>query len=210
MTTPVTARWRAALNTRLMNDADRENLVTGVQKAAPTSPLFPVIAVSFAALGLKGAAFVAGVTAAAASKKVWRVSVAERDAARTAFDRELDTFKTLVENNASSAADVIGTGFAILVRGGARQAPPDPPEALLVTFGKARREARVTVQGRGYLGRFVAEMASDPALLWSSLPGTGKQRILTGASGTRVWVRFARVRSGMQSAWSTPVLVILP
>jgi hypothetical protein len=39
----------------------------------------------------------------------------------------------------------------------------------------------------------------------------GKQRKLTGyATGTKLWVRFATVRWGMQSDWCTPVLVTIP
>jgi hypothetical protein len=44
----------------------------------------------------------------------------------------------------------------------------------------------------------------------SPLPGNGKQRrIITGPIGTKVWVRFARLRYGLQSEWSVPVLVTL-
>ncbi len=212
MTTPITPRWRAALNTRLMNDIDREKLTAGIEQVAPSSALakVPAIAASLAALGPKSAAFVADVATAAQYRALWRTSAAVRDASRLALDLELDTLKTLVDNNATSAADVAGIGFALLTLTKASQAEPDPPAALLVTFGKARREARVTVQGKGYLGRFVAQTASDPVTVWVDAPGTGKRRILTGASGTRVWVRFAAVRFGMQSAWSTPVLVTLP
>jgi len=46
---------------------------------------------------------------------------------------------------------------------------------------------------------------------WSSLPGTGKQRRLSGyATGAQIWVRFAAVRFGMQSGWSVPALVVIP
>ena len=68
------------------------------------------------------------------------------------------------------------------------------------------------MQGAGK-GRFVAEMSLDAGgpSTWSSLPGTGKSRALSGyASGTKVWVRFAAVRYGMQSDWCTPVLVTIP
>jgi hypothetical protein len=43
-----------------------------------------------------------------------------------------------------------------------------------------------------------------------TLPGYGKTRKVTGPSGSKVWVRFARVRGEVQSAWSTPVLVTIP
>ena len=45
---------------------------------------------------------------------------------------------------------------------------------------------------------------------FSSLPGNGRSRKLSGASGTKVWVRFARVFRNQQSAWSAPVLVAFP
>jgi len=42
------------------------------------------------------------------------------------------------------------------------------------------------------------------------MPGAGKQRKLSGyASGTRLWVRFAAVKYGQQSAWSTPVMLTM-
>jgi hypothetical protein len=56
-------------------------------------------------------------------------------------------------------------------------------------------------------------MSTDPigAATWQTLPGTGKQRRLSGyASGTRLWVRFAAVRYGVQGPWCNPVLVTIP
>lgn len=66
---------------------------------------------------------------------------------------------------------------------------------------------------QGGRGKYVAEMTTDPAGAgpWTSLPGTGIERKLSGyASGTKLWVRFAAVKYGLQSAWSTPVLVTIP
>jgi hypothetical protein len=74
--------------------------------------------------------------------------------------------------------------------------------------------ASATVQETGTLrGNYVAEATSDPispASAWTSLAGNGKQRRIVGPTGTKVWVRFAQVRYGLQSDWSTPVLVTLP
>ena len=54
-------------------------------------------------------------------------------------------------------------------------------------------------------------MSGNPIGVWTSLPGNGKQRKLSGyASGTQLWVQFAQVRYGLQSPWSTPVLVTIP
>ncbi len=79
---------------------------------------------------------------------------------------------------------------------------------------KAHGRARVTVQDSGVSrGSYIAEGTSDPisaTSVWSLLPGNGKQRIVTGPTASKVWVRFAQVRYGLQSDWSMPVLVTLP
>jgi hypothetical protein len=71
---------------------------------------------------------------------------------------------------------------------------PDPPVALIVKIGKVHGKARVSVQETGTSrGSYAAEMSLDPTGVWSSLPGSGKERKLTGfASGTKIWVRFAQ------------------
>jgi hypothetical protein len=57
--------------------------------------------------------------------------------------------------------------------------------------------------------QYVAEQSAD-GITWSQLGvGRGKTRTLTGASGTKVWVRFATVRGQLQSDWLS-ALVILP
>jgi hypothetical protein len=215
MTTHILSRWRAAMTTRLMNDAERATTLTGIQKAAPQGTLIqiPGIAASVAALGTKGTAFATDVAAAASNEVLFRASVTARDLARFALDLELDTYRTLVENNATNAGDVTSMGLTLLTLAATSRTPPDPPAALLVRPGTARGKARVTVAGNGYLGTFAAEVSTDPvgAATWSSLPGTGKQRKLAGyASGTKLWVHFATIRFGMQCAWSVPVLVTIP
>jgi hypothetical protein len=215
MTTPILSRWRAAMNTRLMNDAERATTLTGIQKAAQQGTLIqvPAIAASFAALGTKGTTFATEVAEASSYESLFRASVTARDLARFALDLELDTFRTLVENNATNAGDVTSMGLPLLTISSASRTPPDPPAALLVKPGTVHGKARVVVAGAGYMGTFAAEVSTDPigAATWSSLPGTGKQRKLAGyPSGTKLWVHFAAIRFGMQSAWSVPVLVTIP
>jgi hypothetical protein len=215
VTTPILSRWRAAMNTRLMNDAERESTLAGIQKVAQQGALIqiPALAASLAALGTKGTALSLAATAAAASRALYEANVSTRDLARVTLDRELDTYKTLVENNAATAGDVTSMGLSLLTVATASRTPPDPPAALIVRIGKQHGKARVLVAGKGKLGTFVAQASTDPigSGTWWSLPGIGKQRKLSGyASGTRLWVQFAAVRFGMQSAWSVPVLVIMP
>ncbi len=122
--------------------------------------------------------------------------------------------KALVVSNATTAADITGMGFTPLEAVKASQTQPDAPTSVLVKIGKVQGKARVSVQEtRTTRGRYVAQGSPDPigAATWSELPGTGKQRKLSGyPSGTKLWVRFAQVRYGLQSAWSTPVLVTFP
>jgi hypothetical protein len=210
-----TARWRAAMNLALFDDAQREATFAGIEKVAQSSALIqnPTIAASYAALTIKGNAFAVSVGNASALESQFKASCSTRDLSRDTFDRELSNYRTLVENNATSAADITGMGLTLLTVNKASTLLPSPPAALLVIPGKVHGKARVLVQGKGYLGHFAAQMSPDPigAGTWSTLPGSGKERKLSGyASGTRVWVQFATVVRGIQSAWCTPVLVILP
>ncbi len=208
------SRWRAAMNLALFSDAQREATFAGIEKVAPANALaqVPTIAASFAALSTKGAAFVASIDATSALESQFKASAATRDLLRDTFDRELSNYRTLVENNAMSAADITGMGLTLLTV--TKASPlPSPPAALLVIPGKVHGKARVVVQGKGYLGHFAAQASPDPigSATWASLPGTGKERKLSGyPSGTRLWVQFAALVRGVQSAWCAPVLVIIP
>jgi len=215
MGTPAKSKWRAALNTHLLDDLERANLLAGIIKVASQSTLIqdPSIAASVAALTAKGATNTANVAVSAALDAQLRASLTERGASRAAFDLEIVVLKALVENRATSSADVTGMGFPLFVLAKASKTQPDAPAALVVMTGKVHGKARVAVQGKGYLGHFAAEASLKPVApsAWSTLPGTGKQRNLSGyASGTKVWVRFAAIKFGMQSAWSVPSLVTIP
>jgi hypothetical protein len=211
------SRVRIALNVSLMNDLERLSLVAGIQKVAAQSPLMqvPAIAASYAALVKKGAAFKANNDLVAADEKQLKLDVAARDLSRADAETELVTLKTLVAANAKTAADVAGMGFAeLLPAAKATQAKPDVPGPLVVKTGKVQGRSRVVIAQPGKLqGTFVAEASTDPIgpSTWFLLPGSGKQRKLSGyASGTKLWVRFAAVRHGQQSDWCTPVLVTIP
>jgi hypothetical protein len=96
----------------------------------------------------------------------------------------------------------------------ATQAKPDVRGPLVVKTGKVQGKSRVAIAQPGKLpGILIAEVSIDPIgpATWSVMPGSGKQRKLSGyASGTKLWVRFAAVRYGQQSDWCTPVLVTIP
>jgi hypothetical protein len=209
MKTKTLPRWHIALDTRLLSDLARGNLVASIQKVAQQSALIqlPEIAASVTALGKKVAALKAGNESVATDEKQLKNDIATRDAARSVLDLELVTLKSLVVRDAKSESDVTGMGFS-LITGAASRTKPDAP-VIAQKAGKQHGKARVAVAGK-IRGRFVAEASPDPIATWASLPGTGRERILTGSSGTKLWVRFAQVRFGLQSDWSTPLLVTIP
>jgi hypothetical protein len=209
MSTKPSSRWRIALDTRLMDDLERASLVAAIVKVAQQSPLLktPEIAASVAGLEKKAATLRAYNEAMTADLKQLKADTTARDAARDATDVELVALKTLVARDAKSAGDVTAMGFTLLATASSRMRPDAP--LVLQKVGRKRGRARVAVAGR-VRGRFVAEVSPDPISTWAALPGTGKERTVSGyASGAKLWVRFAQVRYGLQSDWSTPLLVTI-
>jgi hypothetical protein len=201
--------WHIALDTSTLDPALAGNLVGGIKKVAPQSTLIsvPAIAASYAALVAKAVTLAQCVTAVAEDEKLLKADTQSRDTAYSALLLELVGLKGLVLSNAKSDTDITGMGFVLLNSTKASRTKPDPPGALLVKIGKAHGKARVSVPGKTR-GRFVAEAASDPNGPYSPLPGNGKERKLSGyAPGTKLWVHMAQVRYGLQSDWSTPVLI---
>jgi hypothetical protein len=210
------SQWHIALDTKTLNAALAGNLVGGIEKVAQQSVLIkvPAIAASYAALVAKNTTLGGLVAAVVADDKQLKADTAARDLAYNAVLLELTSLKSLVMSNATSPADITAMGFTLLNSAKASQTRPDPPVALIVKPGKVHGKARVTVQETGTTrGRYVAEASPTPITptSWAPLPGNGKQRKLSGyPSGTQLWVHFAQVRYGLQSDWSTPVLVTIP
>ena len=200
-----------------MNDLERLAVIAGIQKVASSSALMqiPAIAASYAALVKKGAPLQTSNDLVAADQQQLKADEVARDIARSVADGELITLKTLVSQAAQNGADVAGMGFKELASvASATQDKPAVPGPIVAKPGKTQGRARVMVGQPGRIaGHTMAELSPDPigAATWVVLPGSGKQRKLSGyASGTRLWVRFAAVKYGQQSDWTTPVLVIIP
>jgi hypothetical protein len=213
MSNQPTSRFRIALCTSAMDDLKRTALIAGIQKVAPLSALMQVPA-SVAALAKKGAALTASSAAVAADEKLLAQDEGTREGCRVAVDGELNALKALVAVNATVPSDITSMGLEPL---GSVVRPvhgaPNAPSGLAVNNGRVHGASRVAVALPGYQGQFAAEVSTDPpgANTWTVLPGSGKQRKLSGyASGTRLWVRLAAVRYGLQSDWCTPVLVTIP
>jgi hypothetical protein len=215
MTTHIIPRPRISLDLKHLDDAQRTALVAGIQKLGPQSALMQnaAVAASFTALGKKAAALTTANGVVAADQKLLKQDTTIRDAARVTMDVEIDTLRTLVANNAASASDITSMGFALLDPASTTRTKPSAPVEILTRLERKPGRARASVVETGTTrGRYVAESSPDPigAATWSPMPGNGKSRLITGPSGTKVWIRFAQVRYGLQSDWSVPVLVTLP
>jgi hypothetical protein len=197
---------------------DRHNLVAGIKLVAPTSPVVmnnaPMEA-SLNSLLIKDQALSASNTKVAGDKQQLKADTAAETTCRSDFDGELRTYVTFAENGSSTPADLHSTGLPPLAPRVTKTTLPEVPEAIDTTFPKkGHGKATVSVHETGKTRRqYVAQWSADPitATSWAQLGvGQGKTRVLTGATGTKIWVRFATVRSGMQSDWSAPILVTIP
>jgi hypothetical protein len=216
MSTPTNGRIRIALSITDLSDAEVASTIAGIQKVAPSSALMQnaAIAASYTALGKKATTLASAVATLAADHTQLKLDETARDNARTSVQGELEALRALVVSQAASPSDITGMGFTPMTPATQTRTVPPAPAVVLVRPEKAHGRARVTVQETGTArGHYVAESTPDPispTSVWSPLPGNGKQRTVTGATGSKVWVRFAQVRYGLQSDWSTAVLVTLP
>jgi len=207
-------RLRISMGISRTEDKWRHDTIAGITHLAPTSPLIavPAIQASVTALGTLGASLKADNDTVAADRSKLASDIEVEANTRRAVDVELLTLKALVENRATKTSDLASMGFV------ERGAPPPraqilPPESIDIRPSKLHGQFTASAHEIGKARwRYAAEWSPDPMTenTWTTLPGYGKSRRVTGPSGARVWVRFARVRGQVQSEWSTPVLVTTP
>ena len=195
-----------------MNDADLHGLAGRIKAAAPNSKLVqqnPAMAASAAAIATKDAALAAENQTVADDKTKLHTDIAAEAVARTALVAELRTFATFATNGAQNPADIHGAGLTSRDMTAPRL-PPETPELVDVLPTKKHGRVRVSVHETGTTRhQYVAQQSVD-GTNWTPLGiGHGKTRTLTGAAGTKIWVRFAMVRGELMSDWSTAVLVTI-
>jgi hypothetical protein len=208
-------RIHVSMNLSRVDDPWRYDTIAGIVQLAPTSPLFaiPGIQASVTALETLGASLKAANDTVAASRTKLASGVEIEANMRRAVDGELLTLKAAVENKATQTSDLASVGFE--ERGAPRtMAQVTPPESIDIKLpSKLRGQFTASAHEIGKTRwRYAAESSPDPIgeNTWTTLAGYGKARKVTGPSGTKAWVRFARVRGQVQSEWSTPVLVTIP
>jgi hypothetical protein len=211
-------RYHVLLDLSTLDDTLRHQVVAGIVGAAPTSALVaanPAMAASVTALATKDATLTKSNAAVVTDKQKLRTDVATEAVARNDLDGELRNLATLTENNAKSPADIQGISLVYRPPMVVAKLPPVAPTMLTVLIPKkGHGKVTVSVHETGSTrGQYVAESSPDPvgATTWTQLGTTlGKTRAVTGVTGTKVWVRFATVRGGLQSDWCTPVLITIP
>jgi hypothetical protein len=194
------------------DDQARDDLVAGILKLAPSSPLYANAAIK-AEIGTLGSTWQAykdaGKTAAQSAKQ-HKNDVAAKAAARATNNKSITRLRTLAETNATSLDDLKSLALT------AYEGRPPPPSmmgpVLDIVLGR-KNSGRATVKAHeigGTRHKYVAESSADPIATWAALVGSGKARKVVGKPGDKLWVRFAIQYHGQQGDWSLPVLVVLP
>ncbi len=210
-------RFRAALNFKDLTDTSRHTTLGSIEKLAPASTVYsnnPSLQASLASLVKKDAALSTSNTTVENDKKQLKADTANETVARAAYDAELHNFATLAGNAATSAADLAGLGLTPLVPAPRPKGPPPVPAGIDIRYpARGHGKATIAVQApKGAAWDYMIQVSPNPptATSYEMVPGNGKTRVLTGASGTQLWVKAARIRGGVQSDFCTAVLVTIP
>lgn len=208
-------RFVAALDVHALDDARLHEIVGSVAVAAQTSPLVlasPTMQACVATLVAADANLSAKNQAVADDRTRLRTDIAARAVARSSTLGVLHTLASMIAQVATSPADVEGAGLPAQPPRSPRNQVPPVPESIDTKLPRTGHgKMTVSVHETGPIRyQYVAEQSPD-GVTWAQLGvGRGKTRVVTGASGAQVWVRFATVRGQRQSGWCTPALVTIP
>jgi hypothetical protein len=211
-------RYLAAISLSRLDDDGLHQIAGAVKQASPTSALVaanPAMAASVAAMEKKDAAFTKSGETVTETRNKLKVDIAADAQCRSDLEGEIRTYVTFASNDAKSPADVHAAGLPPAPPRPPKNQPPAVPDQIDAKAPK-RGHGKITVsvhETGPTRHEYVAQWSPDPVgpSSWAALGvGHGKTRSVTGASGTKVWVRFAMVRGQLQSDWSTPILVTLP
>ncbi len=208
-------RYLATLELSTIDDPKLHTLVANVAAAGKTSPIVlgsTTLQATIAALVTNDASLTTANKAVDADKNQLKLDISAEAQVRSLVVGGVRSVVTAVTNVAKSPADVTGAGLPAAPPRPPLNQAPTVPEQLDVSYPKGvHGVGKVTVYETGTTRhKFVAQQSPD-GINWSALGvGQGKSRTLTGATGTKVWVRFAMVRGQQVSEWSAAVLVIFP
>jgi hypothetical protein len=210
------AKLHALMGLSGLKEDALQNFANSLVKVGSQSPLFTnaAVAAGIAAITTKVATYTASCQTVKNAAQQLVDDKAARDADRASLEKEICAYGATACNVAADDAGLASLGIT-----------PRPPVVIpkVAPAAPASFKTRPPRYLKGYVdvsvnepagtrGRYAAQWSPDPVGTgtWTELPGTGKSRRVTGASGSKVWVRFARVRGQVQSEWSAPQLVVIP
>jgi hypothetical protein len=123
----------------------------------------------------------------------------------TQYDKKMLCFKSALEANCNTDAELNALGFNR--RRPKAAAALTAPDAIVLKPGKEQGSMIAQAKRVGRSFTYVAEISADPvgSGTWQTIPGSGARRTLSGyVSGACYWVRFRSVRANEESAWSAP------
>ncbi len=208
-------RFLATLELSSMSDEALHTLAADIVQAAKTSPLVaasPTMQACVATLAARDAALASCNETVAADRAKLHVDIGAEALARADFLGIVRTYSTLVTSDARSYADVHTAGLPARGPRAPRNAAPTVPTGITNHPPRTGHGmTRVVVEETGPTKHKYVAQQSLNGVDWTQLGvGNGKTRVVTGASGTQVWVRFAMVRGQRVSDWSIPIQVTIP
>jgi hypothetical protein len=197
-----------------LDDQALYTLAFDIGEASTTSTLtvnYPTMQVGVVAISDKAAALARAGRQVGATRHALRLCVLTEALARAELRQEIRAFAALATKNGRSRAEVQDAGLGSCWPAPRSRAPAPPASVVQRAPKKGYGKTRVIAEDPGPIRHdFVAEQSRD-GVTWTQLgTGHGKTRVVTGPSGAELLVRFATVRRGRQSAWSTPLRVIIP
>jgi hypothetical protein len=209
-------KLHALMGLSKMKEAALQDFASSLVKVGSQSPLFAntAIAASIAAITTKVATYKASSQAAKDTATQLVDDKATREADRASLEQEISAYGGTACNVAADDASLASLGITPRPQVVIPKLAPAVPASFKTRMPKnLKGYFDISVEEpAGTRGKYAAQWSPDPVGTgtWADLPGTGKSRRVTGASGTKVWVRFARVRGQSQSEWSAPQLVLIP
>jgi hypothetical protein len=209
-------RYLAALELSTQTDDELHTLAGDIGLAAKTSALVlgnTQMQASVAAVATSDTALATANQMVDDDHTKLRIDIAAQAFARSDLLGAIRTYGSFVAGGAKSPADVHAAGLPPLGPRPARNTPPTVPVIINNKAPKTGHGTTTVSVGDNLPTRhqYVAQQSLDGGTTWAQLGvGHGTTRVVTGASGTKVWVRFAMVRGQLQSDWCTPVMVTIP
>jgi hypothetical protein len=200
----LTPRYLPSLDIDAMDDVEVDNLVAGINTAGPNCAIVQMsqpLKDCITALVAKNATLKTSIALVAADRSKLALDLGAEAEDRSDLHNQLRTYATLFTSLAKSPADLVSGGLTPQPPRLPRNTPPTVPEQIEFRAPKkGHGRVRVSVHETGAIkAQYVAQSSPDPygPTTWSQLGvGLGKTRMVTGTSGTKVWVRFAMVRAG--------------